>query len=366
MNISQISAGRDRSVLLADTGMAFVLGGVELLGPQLPPGYPGELCISKPTEIGHRRFAQPTPLAVNPGRRFASIADGHVETLAVQQDGRVVACRPVLSREQGAVAVPVHGLPAAARQLVASGSAAFALYADGAVWSWGMDAQGQLGRPAANWTAGPARIAGLPPITALAAGHAHVLALDRTGAVWAWGANGAGQLGVGDLRQRTVPVRLELARPMRQVAAGDTHSFAVDDAGQVWGWGANNFGQVGDVLGPRSDSRYFSQPRRVRTGFRVARMDGGMFYSAAVSTAGEVFAWGWNGMGQLGQPGLTAAAQPQRIRALREVRQLAAGQGHVLALGDDGVFAWGDNRSSACGALPTAAVQLSPQRIELT
>ena len=150
MNISQISAGRDRSVLLSDTGMAYMLGGDELLGPQLPPDYPGELCISNPTEIGHRRFAQPTPLAVHPGRRFVGIADGHVETLAVQQDGGIVACRPVLSREQGSAAAPVAGLPGAARQLALTGSTAFALYADGSLWSWGMDAQGQLGRAASR------------------------------------------------------------------------------------------------------------------------------------------------------------------------------------------------------------------------
>ncbi|MDB5868808.1 MAG: Regulator of chromosome condensation repeat-containing protein, partial [Polaromonas sp.] len=44
MKISQISAGRDRSVVLASDGAAYGWGGIKLLGATLPPGYPGELC----------------------------------------------------------------------------------------------------------------------------------------------------------------------------------------------------------------------------------------------------------------------------------------------------------------------------------
>ncbi len=61
MKIVQISAGRDRSVVLASDGSAHGWGGIKRLGATLPPGYPGELCLSSPTEIGHNRYAQPVP-----------------------------------------------------------------------------------------------------------------------------------------------------------------------------------------------------------------------------------------------------------------------------------------------------------------
>ncbi len=51
MKIVQISAGRDRSVVLASDGTAHGWGGIKRLGATLPPGYPGELCTSSPTEI---------------------------------------------------------------------------------------------------------------------------------------------------------------------------------------------------------------------------------------------------------------------------------------------------------------------------
>ncbi|GKT24333.1 hypothetical protein AVHM3334_14435 [Acidovorax sp. SUPP3334] len=160
------------------------------------------------------------------------------------------------------------------------------------------------------------------------------------------------------LKESALPVRVQLPARAVQVAAGDTHSFAVDAQGRLWAWGSNQYGQAGD--GAR---RYFTQPVRVRTGFAVAQVDAGMFYTVALSRQGDVFAWGWNGMGQLAQDGAAFSAKPLRVQGLRGVLQLAAGTGHVLARTDAGLFAWGDNRSSACGAFPSVAVQARPHPI---
>ncbi|MEO6016041.1 MAG: hypothetical protein ABIP46_02215, partial [Polaromonas sp.] len=353
MKISQISAGRDRSVVLASDGAAYGWGGIKLLGATLPPGYPGELCTSSPTEIGHNRFAQPIPQALNPGIPFSAIADGYVDTLGVRRGGPVLSCRPVVSREQGAAMSEVAGLPPHAVQVALTESGGFALYGNGSVWSWGMRANGQLGRASPQLMDGPARITGLVPMSALAAGHGHVLALDRNGRVWSWGANGAGQLGNGSLSESRQPVKVALPSRVKRIAAGDTHSFAVDETGRLWGWGSNNFGQVGETLDPAVAAAYFTTPQRVKTGFPVALIDAGMFYTVATSTQGDVFAWGWNGMGQLGREALAFSLVPQRIRDLASVTHLAAGVSHVLAASQAGVFAWGDNRSSACGEFPS-------------
>lgn len=366
MKILQISAGRERSIALAADGSAYGWGGIKLLGATLPPGYPADLCISNPTEIGHNRYAQPIPQHLNPGAPFSAVVDGYVDTLAVRQSGDVLSCRPVVSADYGAEHSALAGLPPSALQVALTESGGFALYANGSVWSWGMRANGQLGREADSAIAEAAEIKGLPPVSALAGGHGHVLALDRKGQVWAWGANAAGQLGTGSLTASALPIQLELPAHIRHIAAGDTHSFAVDSAGRLWGWGSNNFGQVGEPANARLTAKYFTRPQRIKTGFPVAQIDAGMFYTVARSTQGEVFAWGWNGMGQLGQadPGrLAFSSRPARIKQLANVTRLAAGVGHTLALNDQGVFAWGDNRASACGAFPSVAVQATPIRV---
>lgn len=364
MKITQISAGRDRSVALTSDGNAYGWGGIKLVGATLPPGYPGELCISNPTEIGHNRYAQPIPRALNPGVPMATLADGSVDTLGVERSGQVVSCRPVVSEEQGAMRSVVAGLPPSPTQLALTESGSFALYADGTVWSWGMPNNGQLGRQATGRLEAPAQIPGLARIATLATGHGHVLALDRSGQVWAWGANAAGQLGAGHLRESATPLKVAIPGPIKGIAAGDTHSFAVDAMGRLWGWGANNFGQVGQTLDTRLAAAYFASPQRIKTDFPVGRVDAGMFYSVATSTQGEVFAWGWNGMGQLGQQGPAFSAKPLKVLQLSKVTRLSAGLGHVLALNDQGVHAWGDNRSSACGQFPSVTVQASPVRVD--
>ena len=364
MKITQISAGRDRSVVLSSDGIAHAWGGIKLLGATLPPGYPGELCTSSPTEIGHNRYAQPQPQALNPGMPFSSIADGYIETLSVKRTGNVLSCRPVVSKERGAEHAEVAGLPPSSTQVALTESGGFALYPNGTVWSWGMRTNGQLGRETlpsvSTLLDSPAAITGLPPIAMLAAGHGHVLALGHNGSVWSWGANSAGQLGTGSLSERTLPAKVSLPAHIKTVAAGDTHSFAVDDRGRLCGWGSNNFGQTGEALEPRLAAAYFTKPQRIKTGFPVAQIDAGMFFTVATSTQGEVFAWGWNGMGQMAQDGPAFSAMPLRVTSLRNVTRLAAGVGHTLALSDVGLFAWGDNRSSACGAFPSVVVQVKP------
>ena len=186
MKIVQISAGRDRSVVLASDGSAHGWGGIKRLGATLPPGYPGELCLSSPTEIGHNRYAQPVPQALNPHQPLAALADGYIETLAVQRSGAVLSYQPIVS-DQGAAHAEIAGLPPGPQQVALTESASFALYADGSVWSWGLSGYGQLGRVAPSSLNGPAPITTLAPIARLATGNGHV---------WRWTTKARCGLGV--------------------------------------------------------------------------------------------------------------------------------------------------------------------------
>lgn len=370
-NRFQISAGRERSVLLDASGAAYAWGAVKVIGATLPPGYPGELCTSSPTEIGHNRFAQPLAQRLNPLLPIAAVADGYVDVLAATKSGDVLVYQPLIEPDQGAASRVESGVPKGAVQVAVSEGAGFALLANGSLWSWGLNAQGQLGRKTTGLRAVPAQVLGLPPIAAMATGNGHVLALSRTGDVWTWGANAAGQLGTGSLVAANTPQKVKLPSRITRVASGDTHSLAVDSAGRLWAWGANNFGQLGPVKN-RSQADYFTSPQRIETGFAVAQIDAGMFYSVATSTAADVFAWGWNALGQLGQDKNTLAStnQPQRMAGLTSISHVAAGASHVLAAGPSSgagpaVWCWGDNRASACGAFPSVAVQLAPHRMVL-
>lgn len=363
MGITQLAAGRDRSVVLTNKGEAWAWGALRTWDASAPTNLQppeGEVCSSDPALVGHNRYAQPHALLLNAATPFALIAESHTQILAVCRAGNAFACKPVVDPRRGAIHQRLAGLPASIAQLAATASVGLALDGKGTVWSWGPSNHGQLGRAAQAWLAGPGAVTGLPAIARLAAGNAHALALDCQGAVWAWGANAAGQLGNGTLTENREPTQITLPEPIAQIAAGDTHSLALDASGQLWAWGSNQHGQTG-----LAGSVYYTQPQRVPLDFPLAYLDGGMFYTAALSSQGEVFAWGWNGLGQTGHSTNTSTHQPARISGLKHMTLLAAGSGHLLASDGQRVFAWGDNRSATCGTSAAQSCIRSPRPITL-
>ena len=93
------------------------------------------------------------------------------------------------------------------------------------------------------------------------AGTDHVVALLRGGKLLSWGTGEQGQLGrVGArLPERGLkelllaPAEISLKRtakaaaadPIVDIAAGNYSTFGLTQQGQVWAWGLNNYGQLG-------------------------------------------------------------------------------------------------------------------------
>ena len=74
-----------------------------------------------------------------------------------------------------------------------------------------------------------------------------------------------------------------------------------------------------------------------------------MHYSLALSVSGRVYAWGWNGFGQLGLGDLQSRRLPTVIPNLLGVRAIAAGEMHSLAIGKNHLLGWGNNESGQLG-----------------
>jgi alpha-tubulin suppressor-like RCC1 family protein len=89
--------------------------------------------------------------------------------------------------------------------------------------------------------------AGVTP-TAVAAGIYHSLAIGSDGKLYAWGYNVYGQLGDGSTTQRLSPVQVSLPAGVTPtaVAAGRFHSLAIGSDGKLYAWGYNGIGQLGD------------------------------------------------------------------------------------------------------------------------
>lgn len=210
-----------------------------------------------------------------------------------------------------------------------------ALSADGKVFAWGWDDNGQTGR-GTNVTQeplpAPVKLASdnadLSDIVAISAGYNFSLALTADGKVYAWGNNRFGQLGQGltsDNYPRAVPVKNStgtgILSDIRMVSAGGWFGMALDMSGHVLSWGFSADGALGDGSNGRRDGDYLKPLPVVglaSTGqlADIAAIGAGYEHGFAISTDGSVLIWGSGFGGNLGQGGTNTSksAVPLKVK----------------------------------------------------
>lgn len=219
-----------------------------------------------------------------------------------------------------------------------------ALSENGTVWTWGRNANGELGNGTTIQQNTPVPVTGLNDVTAIATGGYFSLALKSDGTVWAWGVNGDGELGDGTRMDRYTPVQVAGLTDVVAIAAGGSHSLAVKQDGTVWAWGKNTYGMLGD--GTRTNR---TTPVQVRNLEHIVAVAGGGYHSLAVDQAGNVWSWGENSQKQLGLPNAYSLI-PAPVPGIEHVREISAGGFHSVAMKMDGtVWGWGLNSGGQIG-----------------
>lgn len=121
-----------------------------------------------------------------------------------------------------------------------------------------------------------------------------------------------------------------------QVSCGNVHTLALRNNGDLWAWGANEEGQIGnggasDSVGG-TDSPCQAEPVLVLDG--VTAIAAGAFHSLAIREDGSLWGWGMNAMGQLGLAGDKSVLAPAKL--MDEVAAVAAGFDFTMVLKQDG------------------------------
>lgn len=154
----------------------------------------------------------------------------------------------------------------------------------------------------------------------------------------------------------------------RQVSAGQNFTLAIDSAGGLWGWGSNTNGEIGDGSDSGDSwsrqSGYRMQPTRV-FGDRVwAKVDAGTNYAVAIDTSGKMYAWGYNGTGQLGNGTTSNCSMPVPVSIDGTWTAVSAGGSHTLAIRSDGtLWGWGSNSNGELGQGGGSSTYLTPVQI---
>jgi alpha-tubulin suppressor-like RCC1 family protein len=149
-----------------------------------------------------------------------------------------------------------------------------ALRADGTLWAWGRNNNGQLGlgtfTSVALGTNTPQRVGTNSDWQAIAAGTFHTVALRADGTLWAWGANVAGQLGIGTFTTDapggiSTPQRVGTDADWQVITAGAGHTVALRADGTLWAWGNNYGGALGIGTFTTNAPYGISTPQQVGT-----------------------------------------------------------------------------------------------------
>lgn len=197
---------------------------------------------------------------VREGRAFTNwteISAGGQFTLARRADGRLWAWGTNSFGKLGANYSPlvVRTLPTQVSGTItdwAKISAGYdhglALRDNGTIWAWGRGYLGRLGTGNLIDRSSPVPITGgISNWTEISAGRQHSLALRADGTLWTWGDNNDGQLGNNNFVRRSSPVTvLGGFNDWTEISAGSFHNVALRSNGTIWAWGRGSSGQLGD------------------------------------------------------------------------------------------------------------------------
>jgi alpha-tubulin suppressor-like RCC1 family protein len=256
------------------------------------------------------RTTTPTPSPIQAGNGpYTSLAAGAYHSLALRADGSLytwgwnfygqlgTGTRSLSAADDNPYPAQVSGTYT---QIVAGIYHSLALRADGSLYSWGSNDQGQLGLGpnAGNLISSPTLVPGTYMV--FAAGFYHTLALAANGTLYTWGGNSDGQLGNGTSGTNTnTPTATSMVNLYSRIAAGALHSLALRADGTLWAWGRNAEGQLG-----RGNTNIISTPTQEVTQATnwttLANSNAGNFSLARTPSGLTLASTGSNSNGQLG------------------------------------------------------------------
>jgi alpha-tubulin suppressor-like RCC1 family protein len=199
-----------------------------------------------------------TPKQIGTNDNWQAVSAGAEHTVALRADGSLWTWGANFDGELGNGTFTYTNTPQpigtnATWRAVAAGGVldghSLAIRSDGTLWAWGDNFWGQLGDGHMFTKTNTLQQIGTNTNwQTIAAGGTHSVALQADGSLWTWGFNEDGQLGNGTdgpFTNVTKPQRIGTATDWVAITAGGNHTVALKSDGTLWAWGDNGWGQLG-------------------------------------------------------------------------------------------------------------------------
>jgi alpha-tubulin suppressor-like RCC1 family protein len=249
--------------------------------------------------------------------------------------------------------------------------------ANGDLYTWGSNKNGQLGHKRQNATSNSLDEPAVPRVVSflskqlikvryVSCGEAHTAALAVSGRLYTWGCAQNGRLGREGPHNVPTAVDTLATLPVLSVACGGYHTTALTETGRAYSWGLGAEGRLGH--GNEFDQM---SPLAVEIGSNLSAMDcppvkqivsGGHHTIAIVAgksgTPPAVYSWGGGSFGKLGHGDEASQNRPKIIQLFSSssldqgdyVVQIAAGGQHSAAiLASGALYVWGQSSQGRLG-----------------
>ena len=225
--------------------------------------------------------------------------------------------------------------------------------ADKNLWTWGTNKYGEVGHHLYNKPSQLTFSDGtlVDNVQEAIAGQ-NITVFLRNGQVYTLGANFDLQLGIGKPKYdantgyftiRKSPEKVEGLENIIDIAHNNGRTYAVSSTGEVFAFGKNqdNFlgvGEKGDV----------TTPTKINGLENIVEVEAGDNHALARTATGEVYAWGMNNNNSLATG--TTGIIPAKVIGIDQATDIEAGNGFSMAiLEDSSLFGWGENYAHQLG-----------------
>jgi alpha-tubulin suppressor-like RCC1 family protein len=296
--------------------------------------------------------SSPVLLSATGISNFSAISAGLDHVAAITTDGRLYTWGNF-------AAVNTITVLQSWTQISHGGTHTLAVRNDGALFAWGNNAFGQLGDNTLVTKSSPVQI-GTGNWSDVSAGVGHSIARTSTGTLFGWGLNNAGQLGLtnvnaaGDTINRSSPVQLGSGTWV-DITASVSYTSAINSVGELFAWGLNNAGQLGN-----SSTINRSSPVQVTgAGISWSQVSAGGSFTLGVTSLGALYAWGLNSANQLGNSATINRSSPSQI-GTSSWTTVSAGISHSLATTSDSrLWTWGQATAIGLAVQPQSWTSIS-------